>query len=92
MSEDLKSRLANWKFKDAEKLARSERDFLYPQDHMLIEALSNMLGNSGYFDGDLATIVGAAIDHCLWKRLNLKIKRYLTPKTMIKQVNNMSTC
>ena len=65
MSEDLKSRLANWKFKDAEKLARSERDFIDRQDHMLIEALSNMLGNSGCFDGDLATIVEAAIGHCL---------------------------
>lgn len=58
MNENLNSRLINWKFESALKYLDGE-----DQDTKeLVMALSRTLGNSGWLMGDIATIVGAAME------------------------------
>ena len=62
-STKLRSRLINWKFKQAMEYSDVlETD---PEAMDVLESLEKMFGNSGWFDGDMATIVGVAVDMLL---------------------------
>lgn len=58
MTDELKSRLFNWKFASAEAL-------LTPEDprhvHELVIALSLCVGDVGWFEGSFAAIINAAL-------------------------------
>lgn len=53
-----KNRLYNWKFASA---VLEVDDSTTEEERELIHALSRMLRNSGWFDGDLSTVVRAAL-------------------------------
>lgn len=57
-AENLKGRLFNWKFKSALQYLEGQPD----EVRELVEALANTVGNSGWEDGYLGTIIGAAVD------------------------------
>jgi hypothetical protein len=57
----LGNRLYNWKFSTAAAYASELQDELNVNDYELILALEKAFGNVGYFDGNLATIVQAAV-------------------------------
>lgn len=62
MSEAVKGRLLNWKFESAYRQA--VKDGMTGQPLEKIAVLSRSFGDSGYFSGDMAMIVGMAVD-CL---------------------------
>jgi hypothetical protein len=58
MNEKLKSRLVNWKFSQAlnhldDELTAGQRE--------LIEALARLVGDSGWFEGDIGVLVALAV-------------------------------
>lgn len=50
--------LYNWKFRSALQYLEGQPDRV----RELVEALANTVGNSGWEDGYLGTIIGAAVD------------------------------
>ncbi len=60
MSEDLSSRILNWKFKDAIKYL-NESDV--SEEANVLRALSNMFGNIGWvMDGEMPQIIDFIVD------------------------------
>jgi hypothetical protein len=62
-SERLRSRLINWKFSSAMMYTDVFSDD--PEAMEVLKALNKMFENTGWFDGDMATIVGVAVDMLL---------------------------
>lgn len=62
-SEKLRGRLINWKFKSAMIYADVFSDD--PEAMEVLETLSRMFENSGWQDGDMATLIGVAVDMLL---------------------------
>jgi hypothetical protein len=62
-SEKLRSRLINWKFKSAMLYKDVFSDDVEALE--VLETLDRMFENSGWQDGDMATIVGVAVDMLL---------------------------
>lgn len=59
---NLGNRLYNWKFATAAGYASELQDELDSNDYELILALESCFGNVGYFGGNLATVVRAAVE------------------------------
>ena len=62
-SEKLRSRLINWKFSSAMIYADVFSDD--PEAMEVLETLDRMFENTGWFDGDMATLIGVAVDMLL---------------------------
>jgi hypothetical protein len=62
LSEETIGRLENWKFASAEAFMKAQPTPATENEAVLVEALSVMLGNSGWFDGHLGTVVAYALD------------------------------
>jgi len=62
-SEKLRSRLINWKFKSAMLYKDVFEDD--PEAMEVLETLDRMFENSGWQDGDMATLIGVAVDMLL---------------------------
>jgi len=62
-SEKLRSRLINWKFKSAMLYTDVFSDD--PEAMEVLETLDRMFENSGWFDGDMATIINVVVDMLL---------------------------
>lgn len=64
LSERVQLRVANWKFGSAWKITQEETAagaVHDPHDEAVIRALAEMLGNPGWFEGNLGVIVGAVV-------------------------------
>ena len=61
LSDEVQSRLLNFKFKAALEYAHRNNEELSEDEANLMEALSNVLGDPGWFDGHLAFIVTYAL-------------------------------
>jgi hypothetical protein len=59
LTEECKNRLANWKFDSA---VSQLTNMASPYEHRLVTVLSRQFGNSGWFTGDIALLVQAALD------------------------------
>ena len=59
LTPDCKSRLRNWKFEQAAKYLTPEAT---REERETVEALASLLGNSGWFFGDLGTLVDVVVD------------------------------
>lgn len=58
----VKDRLVNWKFNQAKTLLKSGgMSEATTAEHDLVVALAQSFGDSGWFEGDMAIIVGAAL-------------------------------
>ena len=62
-SRKLRGRLINWKFKSAMVYADVFSDD--PEAMEVLEVLNRMFENSGWFDGDMATIINVVVDMLL---------------------------
>ena len=62
-SNKLRSRLINWKFKSAMIYKDVFEDD--PEAMEVLVILDRMFGNSGWTDGDMATLIGVAVDMLL---------------------------
>lgn len=58
MNDPLRGRLLNWKFTQALAYLGDEPDDV----RRLVEALARLVGDAGWFEGDLAIIIAAAIE------------------------------
>ena len=58
----LKSRLQNWKFDSAVEVLNANPSLVAIEDAVAIRALAQLVGNSGWFDGHLATVISVAVD------------------------------
>ncbi len=63
LEKKMKNRLINWKFKSAMIHAKVFEDDGEALE--VLEALSRMFENTGWFDGDMATLVAVAVDMLL---------------------------
>ena len=63
LSDEVKDRLYNWKFEQAWRRLTHGDDSSAPTEDeaALVEALSDMLGNPGWFEGNLGTVIDAAL-------------------------------
>lgn len=59
LSEKVHNRLYNWKFTSAKE---GLTDAATRQERALVESLATMLGNVGWFGGDLAVVVEVALE------------------------------
>jgi hypothetical protein len=57
-NENLKSRLINWKFESALKYLDGEEEGI----KVLVGILARMYGNCGWFSGDMAALIAAALE------------------------------
>ena len=58
-NEDLCSRLLNWKFESALKYLDGEPDEVVK----LVDSLSTMFGDSGWFSGSMAILIANALEN-----------------------------
>lgn len=63
LGERVKTRICNWKFSQAWELLEGELAAGTATDHELatLRALSDLVGNAGWFGGSLGTVVDAAV-------------------------------
>ena len=64
MDEKIKSRLNNWKFQTALNYLATDANCT-DNELELITALARVFGNVGWFEGDMSTIVSAALQTLL---------------------------
>jgi hypothetical protein len=62
LSADCKGALENWKFHNARHCIEERPEGVTMQEVSLIEALEELVGNSGWFDGALGTVVSVAVE------------------------------
>ena len=63
LTPDCKSRLRNWKFEQAAKYLTPEAT---GEERETVEALASLLGNSGWFFGNLGTLVDVVVETLMY--------------------------
>lgn len=61
----IQNRLVNWKFSDAFKYAEDKSAGVTDEELEVIRSLHQAFSNSGWFEGAMGSVVGAAVSYLL---------------------------
>src|SRR5262245_28641715 len=78
--DSLHNRLENWKFQQATRYLKGIRG----EDRDLVEALSRMFGDVGWFEGDMGIIIEAALSHIQYGKRLLTVRKLGTLRGTVK--------